>query len=160
MGLAAYRRVSVASNARRHDLMLRGLINHIDLTSTDLAKSTRFYDQFLGHLGFIRSTEYAGDVPSWTLRSGGAVLSIGLHQARNFTTHDRYAPGIHHLAFHASSREDVDSVGALAVAIGARLLDQPAEYDYTPGYYAVFIADPDGLKLEVVYEPRFAEPPT
>lgn len=31
--------------------------------------------------------------------------------------------------------------------------DAPQEYDYTPGYYAVFFADPDGMKLEVVYEP-------
>jgi len=37
--------------------------------------------------------------------------------------------------------------------IGATILDAPAEYDYTPGYYAVFFADPDGLKLEVVHEP-------
>ena len=35
----------------------------------------------------------------------------------------------------------------------ATILDAPAHYDYTPGYYAVFFADPDGLKLEVVYEP-------
>ena len=29
----------------------------------------------------------------------------------------------------------------------------PAEYDYSPGYYAVFFYDPDGLKLEVVHQP-------
>jgi hypothetical protein len=29
------------------------------------------------------------------------------------------------------------------------------QYDrYLPGYYAVFFADPDGLKLEYVYTPR------
>ena len=31
---------------------------------------------------------------------------------------------------------------------------RPAEYGYTPGYYAVFFADPDGIKLEVVFEPQ------
>ena len=36
-----------------------------------------------------------------------------------------------------------------------RILDAPAEYDYTPGYYALFVADPDGIKLELVHEPRF-----
>jgi len=36
--------------------------------------------------------------------------------------------------------------------------DEPAEYDYTPGYYAVFFADPDGIKLELVHEPRFDQP--
>ena len=29
----------------------------------------------------------------------------------------------------------------------------PGEYDYAPGYYAVFFYDPDGLKLEVVHQP-------
>lgn len=39
------------------------------------------------------------------------------------------------------------------VAAGARILDPPREYDYTPGYYAVFFTDPDGIKLEVVHVP-------
>jgi len=34
-----------------------------------------------------------------------------------------------------------------------QVLDPPAEYDHTPGYYAVFFADPVGLKLELVFEP-------
>lgn len=134
--------------------MQRGFINHIDLTVSDLSRSVAFYDRFLGSLGFVRSAEYAGVVPNWTLRSDAAVLSIGLHQARHRAPHDRDAPGLHHLAFHARSREDVDAVFADAVAHGARILDAPAEYDYTPGYYAAFVADPDGLKLEVVHEPR------
>ena len=29
----------------------------------------------------------------------------------------------------------------------------PREYDYTPGYYAVFLHDPDGIKLEIVHRP-------
>lgn len=29
----------------------------------------------------------------------------------------------------------------------------PREYDYTPGYYAVFFYDPDGIKLEIVHRP-------
>ncbi len=136
--------------------MQRGFINHLDLTVSDLSVSVRFYDAFLAHLGFVRSEEYAGEVPSWTLRSGAAIVSIGLHQAKRSTPHDRHAPGLNHLAFHGSSREDVDAVHALAVAIGASVLDPPAEYDYTPGYYAFFVADPDGLKMEVVHEPRFA----
>jgi len=31
---------------------------------------------------------------------------------------------------------------------------QIADYDYRPGYYAVFFTDPDGLKLELVHVPR------
>ena len=36
--------------------------------------------------------------------------------------------------------------------IGATILDAPADYPrYGPTYYAVFFADPDGLKLEYVF---------
>jgi hypothetical protein len=34
------------------------------------------------------------------------------------------------------------------IDIDTRVLDPPAEYRYCPGYYAVFFADPDGIKLE------------
>ena len=68
--------------------------------------------------------------------------------------HDRYSPGLHHVAWHAQSRADVDRLHALLVEIGATVLDAPADYpQYGDGYYAVFFADPDGLKLEFVYTP-------
>lgn len=138
--------------------MRRGAINHFDLTVSDLDRSVAFYDAVLGHLGWQRSTEYAGSVPCWELCNAASALSIGLHQARNQAPHDRYSTGLHHLAFHADNRHDVDAVHELVTRLGATVLDAPAEYDYTPGYYAVFFADPDGLKLEVVHEPRFDRP--
>ena len=107
-------------------------------------------------LGYARSDEYAGDVPCWVIDDGaGSAFSIGLHQARSNRAHDRYSVGLHHLALHADSRADVDALHALLVSEGITVLDAPAEYDYTPGYYALFFADPDGMKLELVHEPRF-----
>ena len=54
----------------------------------------------------------------------------------------------------AESR-DVDRLHTLLIEIGATVLDPPASYpQYGEGYYAVMFADPDGLKLELVYEPR------
>ena len=35
----------------------------------------------------------------------------------------------------------------------ATVLDAPAEYPYSPGYFAVYFTDPDGLKLEFAYAP-------
>ena len=40
---------------------------------------------------------------------------------------------------------------------GARIESGPAEYDYTPGYYAVFFYDPDGIKLELLHRPGYWE---
>ena len=55
--------------------------------------------------------------------------------------------------FDADSRDEVDRLHGEMVAAGATVLDAPAEYQYTPGYYAVFFADPDGLKLELCFAP-------
>jgi glyoxylase I family protein len=135
--------------------MTRGAINHLDLTVSDLSVSTVFYDKVPGRLGYLRSAEYAGDVPCWVLGSSGSTSSIGLHAARVATPHDRNAPGLHHLTFHCESRADIDAFHSFLISEQMHVLDAPAEYDYTPGYYAVFFADPDGIKLELVHEPRF-----
>jgi catechol 2,3-dioxygenase-like lactoylglutathione lyase family enzyme len=134
--------------------VLSGFINHLDLTVTDVTASTVFYDKVLSRLGYVRTTEYAGEVPCWVLSHAGMTLSIGLHQARVDTAHNRQAPGFHHLAFHMGSRAEIDSFHTFLVQERFSVLDAPAQYDYTPGYYAVFFADPDGLKFELVHEPR------
>ncbi len=67
--------------------------------------------------------------------------------------HERYAPGLDHLAFHAESRADVDGLEAALVDAGYTVAEPAREYDYTPGYYAVAFDDPSGIRLEVVHEP-------
>jgi glyoxylase I family protein len=85
----------------------------------------------------------------------GGFASIGVMKAEGSgrdRAHDRYSPGIHHLAWQADSREDVVRLHELLLEIGATVLDAPAEYPaYGDGYYAVFFTDPDGIKLEFVY---------
>ncbi len=138
--------------------MIRGSLSHVDLTVTDLASSVDFYDRVLGRLGYRRADDLGAGAPCWGISdSGGGFFTIALKPSRSksrATRHDRYAPGLHHLAFHADSREDVDCIHGFLLEIGATVLDPPTEYDYTPGYYAVFFADPDGIKLEVVFEPH------
>jgi glyoxylase I family protein len=73
---------------------------------------------------------------------------LSAHGEHADRTHDRYSPGLHHIAWNAASREDVDAMHAHLLSIGATILDPPAAYpQYGPTYYAVFFADPDGLKL-------------
>jgi catechol 2,3-dioxygenase-like lactoylglutathione lyase family enzyme len=81
-------------------------------------------------------------------------MEVGLQAAQRSRPHDRHAPGLHHLAFEAPSRHDVDRVYGQLRALHVQVLDAPAEYpDYGPGYYAVFFADPDGIKLEYAFTP-------
>jgi catechol 2,3-dioxygenase-like lactoylglutathione lyase family enzyme len=119
---------------------------------SDLDRSRAFYDQVLAHLGFRRVPDSFGS-PVW--RSGACELSlIAAHADKRDRPHDRYAPGFHHLAFGVETRADVDRAFTALAALDVRILDAPAEYpEYGAGYYAVFFADPDGMKLEVVYTP-------
>lgn len=136
--------------------MIRGAPSHVDLTVTDLKRSTDFYDRVLGRLGYRPLDEAGAGAPCWGVSDpAGGFFSIALQPAHTAATkHDRYTPGLHHMAFHADSRADVDEFHDFLISVGVTILDPPAEYRYTPGYYAVFFADPDGIKLEVVFEPQ------
>ena len=57
--------------------------------------------------------------------------------------------GFHHYAFELASRKAVDELGAFLEKNGMTVLDPPGEY-YGDSYYAVYFADPDGMKLEAM----------
>jgi glyoxylase I family protein len=133
---------------------MRGGIHHIDLTVKDAQASKAFYASVLGFMGYAIDDERdefidfkLEDQPCYV----GLVTASGQNAGRQ---HDRYSPGLHHIAWNAESRADVDALHGLLQQIGATILDPPAEYpQYSPTYYAVFFADPDGLKLEYVHKP-------
>lgn len=138
--------------------MEAGFLSHVDLTVADLARSTAFYDQVLTRIGYKRPPRpQASTPPTWFVFGPHRhFFSMSLFQAKPDDIerrYDRHAPGLNHLAFHVPSRQRVEDLYTYLSGIGAKILRAPAEYPYTPGYYAVFFADPDGMKLEVVFEP-------
>jgi len=134
----------------------RGFVSHLDLNVAQPEASVAFYALVLGHLGFERFDIAPGRC-GWSLRyADGSVLGIEIRPPAAPAPrdrHERYAPGIDHLAFHAASRGDVDALYAKLVGAGYEVADPPAEYDYSPGYYAVAFDDPSGIRLAVVYDP-------
>ena len=135
---------------------MRGRLHHLDLTVADPKVSAPFYDLVLGHMGYANVRD---DEDGIDYGFGGRLYpSIGIVRAKGATrtrAHDRYSPGLHHVAFWAESRADVDALHEKLVADGITILDPPADYpQYGAGYYAVFFADPDGLKLEYAYTPE------
>ena len=126
-------------------------VHHVDLVVSSIERSLPFYRELLGPLGWHRLSEVEGERGETIWYVGGQETSIGLRQAQNESgAYDRYTLGLHHLAFEAFSRAVVDERAQWLRSVGATIESGPAEYDYTPGYYAVFFYDPDGLKLEIV----------
>ena len=137
---------------------MRGLVNHIDLTVLDPDRSLPFYEAVLGFMGYRQISAHPRGYDFDLVRPGGGFCSVGIMRAEGggrTRAHDRTSPGLHHLAWSAESRDDVDRLHGLLLEIGATILDAPADYPkYGAGYYAVFFADPDGLKLELVHWPK------
>jgi glyoxylase I family protein len=137
---------------------MKGL-HHLDLNVSDVTGSGAFYDRVLTQLGFTPVVDSGGEDAGfdWIAPRGTNIghFSIGLVPARSQEKpHDRFAPGLHHLALKSETREAVDALYRTLLQMDAEILDAPAEYpQYGPGYYAVFFLDPDGLKLEYVFEP-------
>ena len=135
-------------------------IDHLDLVVTELERSLVFYRGLLGPLGYVHEAEIEGErgerVVYLSRHGGGGSLS--LREARSDahpTPYDRYAVGIHHICLSASSRVRVDEIADwVREGSEGRIESGPREYGYTPGYYAVFIHDPDGIKLEIVHRPN------
>ena len=130
-----------------------GTMNHLGITVSDLAESTeRFYGPLLRFLGY-EVIHQTAEMSVWLAASGCAVNLWQAKPEHAGRKPERYAPGFHHFAFNADSRETVDRCHAFLREQGIEILDPPAEYDYEPGYYALFFADPDGMKFELVHLP-------
>jgi glyoxylase I family protein len=140
-----------------------GSVNHVRFTVSDIPRAEAFYDPFMRFMGF-EPVDKREDRLSWGMPTplGGrrwVILTVASEEGSR-REHDRYSPGLHHFAWNADSREEVDRLYELLVEMGAEVLDPPAEYDYEPGYYAVFFSDPDGLKLEFVHVSERAGDPS
>ena len=133
-------------------------IHHIDLVVSSVERSLPFYRELLAPLGWHRLSEVEGERGETIWYLEGAACSIGLREAqtRDDDDVDRYRIGLHHLAIEAHSRAAVDERAAWLRDNGALLESEPQEYTYSPGYYAVFFYDPDGIKLEIVHVPGLA----
>ena len=135
-------------------------IDHLDLVVSVLDRSLGFYRGLLEPLGWTLTMTITGERGEPVHYLGGELgarpMAISLRAAAGGgrQPYDRYSVGLHHIAFAAESRAAVDARHRWALEVGAHIEDAPREYDYTHGYYALFLHDPDGIKLEVVHKPR------
>jgi catechol 2,3-dioxygenase-like lactoylglutathione lyase family enzyme len=132
-------------------------LHHIDLAVSDLERSLRFYLDVLGPLGAeeeARYKTYRGTEEVVYLRLGSQAL--GLRPADG-GEHRYYGVGIEHFAVFVDDREEVDETYRRCIDLGANIHHPPEEDNDEPGYWAMFVFDPDGIRLEVAHWPRAAE---
>ena len=135
------------------------IIDHIELTVRDIETAAAFYDKLLPLFGFDprrRSRavmeEHDKDVVSYEHPQFSFAITSPRGAFKGEAIHRRKPGSLHHLAFRATSRAEVDRLHSELERIGATIVSPPREYpEYTPpGYYAVFFKDPEGIKYEVM----------
>jgi catechol 2,3-dioxygenase-like lactoylglutathione lyase family enzyme len=117
------------------------VLDHLYLPVTDLGRSRDFYETLLGVLGAGRPFVH-----------GEAVgFGVGAPGAFWLSPADGADLDEVHVAFRASTRQQVHEFHAAAVKLGAEVLHEPRLFPgYHPSYFAVFVRDPDGHNVEAV----------
>jgi len=129
-------------------------LHHIELWVPDLASAQRSWGWLLTALGWA-----VGDLGETTFEAqhGDVYLFVEQSPALSGGTHDRLAPGVNHLAFHAGTREHVDAMVAAAPEYGWTLLF-PDRHPYAggPQHYAAYLENVDGYEVELVADDQAA----
>ena len=118
------------------------MIDHISLQTDDYPAAVAWYDAMLAVLGGRRLMDF-GVVAGYGTADGMPTFWLGVASD----------PGGRqtHVAFTAPDRSLVDEFHRTAVRLGSEVLHEPRIWpEYHPGYYAVFVRDPDGNNIEAV----------
>lgn len=134
------------------------VIDHIHVTVENLERAEGFYDQLLPLLGFDLSLKEHDSVPEHEYRIveyHHPLLSIGLVSQRSAYRGEkpsrRKAGALHHLAFRAMDRAEVDALYARIRDLPAVIVHPPQSYpEYCADYYAFFFKDSEGIEYEIV----------
>jgi catechol 2,3-dioxygenase-like lactoylglutathione lyase family enzyme len=118
------------------------MLDHVSIGVRDLARTKRFYDATLKPLGYTCLSEHAG-----TLGYGRETVAFWISATEHPVAADPES-GLH-FCFAAPNRNGVDAFHAAALKVGGRDNGKPGlRADYGPNYYAAFVTDPDGYRLE------------
>lgn len=118
------------------------MFNHISIGVRDIARTRKFYDAALKPLGYTCLSD--GET---SLGYGKDTVALWIGQSDSPVPADAKS-GLH-VCFDAPTRESVAAFHAGALSAGGKDNGKPGlRADYGPNYYASFVVDPDGYRLE------------
>jgi catechol 2,3-dioxygenase-like lactoylglutathione lyase family enzyme len=125
---------------------VKPMLDHVSIGVRDLAVAKRFYDAVLQPLSYTCLSDGAD-----SLGYGGADISLWISLVNRPVPPDERS-GLH-FCFAAASRDSVDAFHAEALSMGGTDNGSPGvRADYGPGYYAAFVIDPDGYRIEAHHD--------
>jgi catechol 2,3-dioxygenase-like lactoylglutathione lyase family enzyme len=118
------------------------MLNHVSVGVRDIARTKRFYDAALKPLGYSALSESAT-----SLGYGKDAVALWI-LAADEPVPAGTASGLH-FCFDAPSRKSVAAFHAGALGAGGQDNGKPGlRADYGANYYAAFVVDPDGYRIE------------
>jgi catechol 2,3-dioxygenase-like lactoylglutathione lyase family enzyme len=119
------------------------MIDHISVHVRDFAKAKAFYDPVMAALGATPQMDFPPHGTGYGF-DGHPTFWFGVAEGPAIT-------GGGHIAFAADNRAFVDAFYAAAIKAGGTDNGAPGlRPHYHPTYYAAFVIDPDGNRLEAV----------
>ena len=120
------------------------LIDHVSIAVRDLAACGTFYEAVLAALGYKRIVTRPG-----TIGFGKKYPEFWLNERRDAAPVERDCGA--HIALRAMDAAAVQAFHAVALATGGKSFGAPGPRpEYTAGYYAAFVRDPEGNGIEAV----------
>lgn len=145
------RNSSLSSKSRQGLFIWKGenMLHHIETYVSDLKTSREFYDFLLTKLGYSLYQEWEEGVSFKKaeqylvfVQTPKDFLEEGYHRCRT---------GLNHLAFHAGTPDDIDQWRKEFLTRRVKLLyDDRYPHAGGPDHYALYLEDPDGIKIELV----------
>jgi catechol 2,3-dioxygenase-like lactoylglutathione lyase family enzyme len=118
------------------------MLNHISIGVRDIARTKAFYDAALKPLGYACLDESEG-----SLGYGGDAVVLWIGETAKPVPADPKSNL--HFCFDAPTKKAVDAFHKAALGAGGTDNGAPGiRADYSQGYYAAFVIDPDGYRLE------------
>jgi catechol 2,3-dioxygenase-like lactoylglutathione lyase family enzyme len=120
------------------------MIDHVSICVRDLEQAARFYEAVLAPVGYRKLRVQAHSV-GFGKRYPEFWINL------RATMPSRSPESGSHVALRAATAHAVDAFHAQALAAGGTCNGPPgARPQYSAGYYAAFICDPDGNRIEAV----------
>jgi len=127
------------------------MLHHLSLGTIDIERSVLFYDAVLAPLGYVRVWSDLRPGQSGQAAGYGATGSDDKLALKQVGVQVPHIPGFH-VAFTAPSQRAVIEFHAAALAAGGTDNGPPGlRPQYGPGYYAAFVIDIDGHRIEAVH---------
>lgn len=125
------------------------MLHHLEIYVSNLRKSIKFWEWFLTELGYELYQKWDSGI-SW---KHGEIYIVFVQAEERFldVPYHRSRVGLNHLAFHATSRDQVNQITNQLKEKGINILYQD-KHPFAGGesHYAVFFEDPDRIKVELV----------